>query len=119
MRAGRARVELERRPARGEVADDRVLDAGVERGDPRAVPLARGHPRLRDRHLAREVAADHARLGGDPLARLGLAHLAGEDAAAHRARLADVAYERAGVDAVDARDSSFAQPVEPALVGRG
>ena len=46
-----------------------------------------------------------------------LAHLAREDAAAHRARLADVADERARVDAVDARDAVVAQPVEPAGVG--
>jgi len=91
----------------------------VSSGDPRPVPFALEDPRLGDRHLAREVAADHARLGGDPLARLGLGHLAGEDAAAHRARLADVADERAGVDAVDARDPVVAQPVEPALVGAG
>ena len=46
-----------------------------------------------------------------------LAHLAREDAAAHRARLADVAHERARVDAVDARDAAVAQPVEPAALG--
>ena len=38
---GRAGEQLERRAARGEVAHDRVLDAGVERGDARAVPLPR------------------------------------------------------------------------------
>ena len=42
-----------------------------------------------------------------------------EDPAAHRARGADVADERAGVDAVDARDPVVAQPAEPALLGAG
>jgi hypothetical protein len=35
----RARIELERRAAIGEVADDRALDAGVQRDDPGTVPL--------------------------------------------------------------------------------
>ena len=76
--------------------------------------------RLGDRHLAGEVAADHARLGVDPLARLAPRGIvAGEDPAAHRARVADVADERARVDAGDARDAVVAQPVEPALLGAG
>ena len=71
----------------------------------------------RDRHLAREVAAGHRRLGGDQRARLVLGHRAREDAAEHRARLADVAHERARVDAGDARHAAVEQPVEPAALG--
>ena len=59
--------------------------------------------RLARRDLAGEVAAGHRRLGRDQRARLVLAHGAREDAAEHRARVADVADERARVDAGDAR----------------
>ena len=47
------------------------------------------------------------------------AHAGREDAAAHRARVADVADERAGVDAGDRRDAAVAQPVQPAALGAG
>ena len=63
------------------------------------VAVARVDARRGDRHLAGEVAADHARLGVDALARLVRRHVGGEDPAAHRARRADVADERARVDA--------------------
>ena len=73
------------------------------------------HRAARRRDLAREVAADHARLGGDALARLGLGHVGGEDPAAHRARVADVAHERARVDARDrpGRRSRASQSSQP------
>ena len=115
----RARVDLQRRAAAREVADDRALDAGVERDDRRAVALAFVTGRLVDRDLAREIASHHARLREHALARLGLRHVGGEDAAAHRARGADVLDERARVDARDPGDAVRAQPAQPALLGAG
>ena len=114
----RARVQLDARAALDEVAHDRALDPGVDDRDPRAVAVA-GSVMAGRRDLAREVEADHRRLGGDPLARLRLAHGGREDAAAHRARAADVAHERARVDAGDRRDAAVAQPVQPAALGVG
>ena len=55
----------------------------------------------------------------DELAGLGFGELAGEDAAAHRAAVAQAADERAGVDAGDRGDAAVAQPVEPAALGGG
>ena len=64
--------------------------------------------------LRGEVAALHRGLGVDQLARLALGQLAREDAAAHRAPVADVADERARVDAADPGDALRGEPVEPA-----
>ncbi len=69
------------------------------------------------RDLLRQVGAGHRRLGHHPLARLGLGQLAGEHAAAHRALVADVAHQRAGVDAGERRDAAVRQPGEPAALG--
>ena len=68
---------------------------------------------------AGEVGAVHRGLGGDPLARLGLRRLGREDPAAHRAAVADVADQGAGVDAADRRHAAVAEPVEPAALGGG
>ena len=46
-------------------------------------------------------------------------HLGREEAAAHRALVADVADERARVDAGDRGHAAVAQPVEPAALGAG
>src|SRR6202012_1980788 len=54
-----------------------------------------------------------------PLARLGLGRLAGDDAAAHRAAVAQVADQGAGVDAADPRRAGHVEPVEPATLGGG
>jgi hypothetical protein len=89
-------VQVHPRAAGDELADDRALDPRVDRGDERAVALAVA-ARLARRHDPREVGALHGRLGGDPRLRLVLPHVAGEQPAAHRARAADVADERAGV----------------------
>jgi hypothetical protein len=107
-----------RAPARDEVAHDRALDPGVDDRDPRPVAVAvLAHGRRG--HLAREVQAGHRRLGRDPLARLGLAHRRREDPAAHGARGADVAHQRARVDAGDGRHAAVGQPVQPAALGPG
>ena len=117
----RARVELERRAARGEVADDRVLDAGVERDDPRAAArrpndprLARWSPRARGR--ARPCSARRA----IALARLGLR-------ASRRGRSRRASRPPSRMWRTSARVSTPAmpgmplsrQPVEPALLGAG
>ena len=73
--------------------------------------------RLGGRDRAGEVGAVHRGLGVDPLARLGLGHLGREDAAAHRAAVADVADEGAGVDAADPGHAAVGEPVEPAALG--
>ncbi len=105
------------RAARHQLAHHRSLDAGVDHGDPRpvaALPVMRDFAR---RHDGGEILADHRRLGVDQLARLRLGELAREDAAAHRAGVADVAHERARVDAGDRSDAAVGQPVEPAALG--
>ena len=83
-------------------------------------PVAVELDRLAGGDGAREVGALHRGLGGDPLARLGLAGLGGEDPAPHRAAVADVAHERPRVDAGDRRTpqsaSQSSQP--PSAVGR-
>src|SRR5262249_31957392 len=84
----------------------------------RPVAVSRVYGRLADRDLAREVAAHHARLGGDALSRLRLRQLAVEDPAAHRALRADVPHERARVDAGDARDPVRLEPAQPARLRR-
>ena len=48
-----------------------------------------------------------------------LGELVREDAAAHGARVADVAHERARVDAADRLHAAVAQPVQPAALGAG
>ena len=55
--------------------------------------------------LVREVGADHLRAGEHPLERVDAGDVAGEDADPHRAALAQVPGERAGVDAGDADDA--------------
>ena len=88
------------------------LDAEVERGD--RVPLLphrRDDVGLAGAHLRREVGAGHA-LGGDDLGqqlvRIG-EHAA--DADPHRAAVAQVPGQRAGVDAADADDALLDQLV--------
>ena len=58
--------------ALAELADDRELDPGVDADDVGAVALE--DDGLGGRHGRGEVGARHRRLGGDPLARLGLRH---------------------------------------------
>jgi hypothetical protein len=111
-------MQLDARAARDEVAHDRALDPGVDDRDARPVALAvLAHSRRSD--LAREVEAGHGRLGCDPLARLRLAHGGREDAPAHGARGADVAHQRARVDAGDGRHAAVAEPVQPSALGAG
>ena len=80
-------------------------------------PSCRGGVTSLGRDDAREVLPGHRRLGLDQLARLALADARGEDAAAHRAGVADVAHERARVDAGDRADAAVGQPVQPAALG--
>ena len=77
------------------------LDPGVDPDHVRAVAVEADRLRRGDR--AGEVGAVHRGLGGDPFARLGLGRRGREDAAAHRAAVADVADQGAGVDAADRR----------------
>ena len=67
----------------------------------------------------RQVRPQHRRLGLHPLARLGLCELGGEDPAAHRPAVADVAHQRPRVDPADRRHPAVTQPVEPAALGVG
>ncbi len=116
LRVGAGRVELQARPALDEVADDRALDAGVERGDQRPSPVAvLGH--LGGADLLHEVLAGHVRLGVDDRAGLRFADRGREDAAAHRALVTQVLDQCAGVELVDGHDAAVAQPVEPAALG--
>ena len=110
----RAGVQRDLRAAGDEVADDRALDAGVDRVDPRRRRCRAPSTRCGRDH-AGEVLAGHRRLGRDERAGLGLGHRAAEDAAAHRARRADVADERARVHAGDrrARRSRVSQSSQP------
>ena len=75
------------------------------------------HLQLGRRHLPGQVAAVHRRLGRDQLARLGLRDAGREDPAAHRPEVADVAHQRARVDAGDRRDPAVVQPGQPAALG--
>ena len=99
-----------------ELTDDGVLDPSVEPDHMGAVPG--DLDRLRRRHLASEVGTLHRGLGGDPLARLGLRGLGREDPRAHRAAVANVADEGAGIDPGDRRHPAVAQPVEPTALRR-
>ena len=111
-----ARVQLQPHATAQQVAHDRALDAGVDRHDARAVVAVAEQDGLARRDLARQVETGHRRLRVDALARLGLGCGAREDAAAHRAGVADVAHQRARVDTGDARDAAVAQPVQPAAL---
>ena len=89
-----------------EIARRRRLDAEVERGDGEAlVPHRFDDVRLGRGDLAGEIGAGHPRAGEHPLQqRLGVG-LGAADTDPHRAALAQVAGQRAGVDAADADDA--------------
>ena len=95
----------------------RELDAGVERDHVRSVAV--DLDRRVGRDLGGEVGAGHRGLCRDQLACIVLRGLGAEDAAAHRAGVADMADERARVDAGDGGDAAVAKPVEPAALGGG
>ena len=114
---GRAGQQREPAVALAQLADDVHLHPGVDPDHVR--PVAVEADRLGRRHVAGEVGAVHRGLGLDPLARLGLGHLGREDPAPHRAAVADVADEGAGVDAADPRHAAVGEPVEPAALRRG
>ena len=91
---------------------------GVPAG--RRVPGRLEHDRLGRRHRAGEVTAGHRRLGGDQLTRPRLRHGRGiEDPPGHRARIANVAHQRARVDAGDRGDAAVGQPLTPPGLGAG
>src|SRR4051812_41887095 len=115
--AGRAGMQLDARAALQEVAHDRALDAGVDGHDARAVVVGAEELRLARGDLARQVEADHRLLALDELARLALAHRAGEDAAAHGAAVAQVPHERARVHAGEAGHAAVGEPVQPPALG--
>ena len=71
------------------------------------------------RDLGGEVGAGHRGLCRDQLACVVLRCLGAEDAAPHRARVTDVADERASVYPGDGGNAAVAQPVEPAALGGG
>ena len=81
-----------------------IFIAGVDPDHVRAVAVE-AH-RLGGRDVAGEVGAVHRGLGGDPLAGLGFGQPGGEDPAPHRAAVADVADEGAGVDPADPRHAA-------------
>ena len=72
---------------------------------------------LRRGDLGDQVEPVHRRLRRDQRGRLRGVVALGEDAAAHRAGVADVAHERPRVDAGDRRHAAVAQPVEPPALG--
>ena len=117
FRRGSGRVQLQAHAALAQIADDRALDAGVQSDYARARVVGVEDDRLGRRHLARQVAPRHRRLGLDPLARLRVGDVGGEDAAAHGALVADVPHERACIYLCDRRDAAVAQPGEPAALG--
>ncbi len=103
--------------ALAKLADDAVLDPGVERDHVRAVAVELDCLLGADR--AREVGAGHRGLRGDLRARVSLGDLGREQPPAHRAAIADVTNERARVDAADRRHAAGGEPVEPAALGIG
>ena len=113
----RAGVELELNATLYEVANDRALDARVERDDakPTAFSLDAGFVHG---HLAREVTADHRRLGER---RAPSASPTGNEAGKIPPRIAPSARmcrTSARVSTPgDPRDALRGQPVEPALLG--
>ena len=90
----------------GQVPRGGGLDAEVEGGDREPLlPHRRDDVGLVGAHLRREVGAGHALGGGDlRQQRVGVGDLAA-DADPHRAAVAQVAGERAGVDAADPDDA--------------
>ena len=116
----RAREDLERRAAAGEVADDRALDPGVQRDDPRAVALAcvyararRSSPRGRGRGRpcsARRRCARAPRSTATSAAKIPPRIAPAERMWRTSARVSTPA---------DARDAVLAQPAQPALLGAG
>ena len=115
---GRAGVERDARAALHEVAHDRALDAGVEHRDTRPRPIAVVAD-FGGCHKRREVLPVHRGLGRDQRGGLLLCERLREDPAAHRAGIADVADERAGVHAGDRRHAAVREPREPAALGAG
>ena len=117
---GGRRAGKQRHPAvpLAELPNDRELDAGVDPDHVRAVAVDLDRLARASRSRAKSAPV-HRRLGLDPLARLGLGDVGREDPAAHRAPVADVADERAGVDAADRRHAAVREPVEPAALGVG
>ena len=75
--------------------------------------------RLGRGHGPREVRAGHGRLGVHRFRASRRAELGREDPAPHRARVADVAHQLAGVDAADRGHAGVAQPIEPPALGVG
>jgi hypothetical protein len=121
-------VQLDGYAALAEVADDRALDAGVDHGNPLGRTgcelsgwRTRGwqHDKLVRSHFSGEVAAAHRRLGGDQLPRPSFGDRRREEAALHRALVADVTDECAGVEVGDPRDPAVDQPREPTALGAG
>ena len=99
-----------------QLADDVELDPGV---DPDHVRAARPSKRTgsggvtvraRSAPSIEGSAATRSRASASGVA-------GGEDAAAHRAAVADVADQGAGVDAADPRHAAVVEPVEPAALG--
>ncbi len=103
--------------ALAQLAHDVELDPGVDADDVRAVALEAD--RLGRGDGLGEVGTVHRGLGGDLFARFVLGRAGREDAAAHRAAIADVADDGAGVDAADPRHAAVGEPVEPAALRGG
>ncbi len=88
------------------------LDAEVERGDGELLlAVGRDDVRLPRGDLGGQLGAGHLGRGPDPLQQRARVGLDRGDADAHRAALAQVPGQRAGVDAGDADDALLAQLV--------
>ncbi len=70
-------------------------------------------------HLLHQILAGHRWLGVDDRAGLRFADVDREDAAAHRALIAQVLHEGTGIDLVDRHNAAIAEPVEPPTLSGG
>ena len=99
-----------------EQVHDRRLGAVVDDDD--AAAVACGVAVDQAGHGVGERAPGHRRLGGEQRARIGLGATVADRDREHRSAIAQVAYERAGVDLRQHDDALRAQPVEHARCAR-